>query len=132
MILPSLSKGRFCLILAVAFGLLLSTRGDVRVAAQSAANVDAKLFQGLGYRSIGPARGRRVTAVAGHRKQPHTRFIWARPAEAFGNPPMPGRVGKTSLMDFSGTASIGAICVAESDANVIYVGTGSAAIHRTM
>ena len=39
--------------------------------------VDPKLFNGLRYRSIGPARGGRVTAVAGVRKQPHTFYMGA-------------------------------------------------------
>ncbi|MBL8168327.1 MAG: hypothetical protein JNJ50_09250, partial [Acidobacteria bacterium] len=131
MILPSLSKGRFCLILAVAFGLLLSTRGDVRVAAQSAANVDAKLFQGLRYRSIGPARGGRVTAVAGHRKQPHTFYMGATGGGVWKSTDA-GQSWQNVSDGFFETASIGAIAVAESDPNVIYVGTGSAAIRSNV
>ena len=55
------------LIVAVVFGLLF-VRFEASVSAsQSAAKVDAKLFQSLRYRSIGPARGgrqgRRVQAL---------------------------------------------------------------------
>lgn len=93
--------------------------------------VDPKLFNGLRYRSIGPARGGRVTAVAGVRKQPHTFYMGA----------TGGGVWKTTdagdnwanVSDgFFETASIGAIAVAESDANVVYVGTGSAAIRSNV
>lgn len=94
-------------------------------------SVDAKLFNGLRYRSIGPARGGRVTAVAGVRKEPQTFYFGA----------TGGGVWKTTdaganwvnVSDgFFETASIGAIGVAESDANVVYVGTGSAAIRSNV
>lgn len=122
----------FGLMLAVVFGLLFTTRGDAVLSApQSVSKVDAKLFQSLRYRSIGPARGGRVTAVSGHRKQPHTFYMGA----------TGGGVWKTTdagqnwvnVSDgFFETASIGAIAVAETDPNVIYVGTGSAAIRSNV
>jgi photosystem II stability/assembly factor-like uncharacterized protein len=99
--------------------------------AQAKAAVDPALFKGLRYRSIGPHRGGRVTAVAGHRKQPHTFYMGA----------TGGGVWKTTdaghdwvnVSDgFFETGSIGAIAVAESDPNVIYVGTGSAAIRSNI
>ncbi|MDX2044152.1 MAG: hypothetical protein SF097_23285 [Acidobacteriota bacterium] len=129
--LPRLWLG-FGLILTVTFGLLLSTRGDaVRVAAQSAASVDAKLFQGLRYRSIGPARGGRVTAVAGHRRQPHTFYMGATGGGVWKTTDA-GQSWQNVSDGFFETASIGAIAVAESDPNVVYVGTGSAAIRSNV
>lgn len=92
---------------------------------------DASMLKGLRYRSIGPARGGRVTAVAGVRQQPHTFYMGA----------TGGGVWKTTdagnnwinVSDgFFATASIGAIAVAESDPNVVYVGTGSAAIRSNV
>jgi len=78
---------------------------------------------GMRFRSIGPFRGGRVCAVTGVRGRPATFY--------FGN--TGGGVWKTddagttwdpiSDRDFS-TGSVGAIAVAPSDANVIYVGTG--------
>ena len=38
-------------------------------------SVDAKMLSGLRYRSIGPARGGRVTAVAGVPSQPFTFYM---------------------------------------------------------
>ncbi len=93
--------------------------------------IDASLLKGLHYRSIGPHRGGRVTAVAGHRKQPHTFYMGA----------TGGGVWKTThagdnwlnVSDgFFETASIGAIAVADSDPNIVYVGTGSAAIRSNV
>src|SRR5918992_1625811 len=95
------------------------------------APLDAKIFNGLRWRSIGPYRGGRVTAVAGHRSHPHTFYMGA----------TGGGVWKTTnaghswtnVSDgFFETASIGAIEVAESDPSVIYVGTGSAAIRSNV
>src|SRR6266508_3886222 len=119
--------------IALAVFFACSIFGDRILSApqNASAQIDPKLFQGLRYRNIGPHRGGRVTAVAGHRRQPHTFYIGA----------TGGGVWKTidagqswqNISDgFFETASIGAIAVAESDTNVIYVGTGSAAIRSNV
>lgn len=93
--------------------------------------VDPALFKDLRYRMVGPSRGGRVTAVAGHRRQPGTFYMGA----------TGGGVWKTTdygvtwnpISDgFFATGSIGAIGVAESDPNVVYVGTGSACIRSNV
>ncbi len=83
------------------------------------------MLDDLEYRMIGPYRGGRVTAVTGIADQPSTYFMGS----------TGGGVWKTtndgqdwhniSDGEFD-VASIGAIDVANSDPNVIYVGTGSA------
>ncbi len=82
------------------------------------------LFKGLEYRMVGPSRGGRVTAVAGHRELPSTFYMGA----------CGGGVWKTTnygaswecVSDgFFATGSIGAIRVADSDPDVVYVATGS-------
>lgn len=95
--------------------------------AQSQDNVvfDSTLFDDLDYRMIGPFRGGRVTAVTGLAEKPSTYYMGT----------TGGGVWKTtndgqdwyniSDGDFD-VASIGGIDVANSDPNVIYVGTGSA------
>jgi photosystem II stability/assembly factor-like uncharacterized protein len=82
----------------------------------------------LQYRSIGPARGGRVTAVAGVPSQPMVYYFGA----------TGGGVWKTSdgganwepITDGTvfGTGSVGAIGVSESDPNVVYVGMGESPI----
>ena len=92
---------------------------------------DPALFRGLRYRLVGPFRGGRVTAVAGHRRQPSTFYMGS----------TGGGVWKTTdrghswvnISDgFFETGSIGAIDVSESNPDVIYVGTGSAAIRSNV
>ncbi len=88
-------------------------------------DIDLVLFQGMEYRSVGPSRGGRSTAIAGIPDQPFTFFMGA----------TGGGVWKTDDAGMSWNnisdgqikaGSIGAIAVAPSDPEVIYVGTGSA------
>jgi photosystem II stability/assembly factor-like uncharacterized protein len=83
--------------------------------------IESGLLSGMQWRSIGPFRGGRVTAVAGA-ADPNTYY--------FGTPG--GGVWKTTdggqtwhpKFDKERVASIGALAIAPSDSNVLYVGTG--------
>ena len=93
--------------------------------------VDPSRYQGLRWRNVGPHRGGRVTAIAGVRQEPCTFYmggtgggIWK--TESCGNVWTPISDGQIA------TGSIGAIDVAESNPNVVYVGTGSAAIRSNV
>jgi len=114
--------------------LLLSVCCTVSVAAQprtnapaSTAAYDSTLIRAMQWRNIGPFRGGRANAVAGVAGQPYVYY-----AGYTG-----GGVWKTddaghswhNISDgFFRTGSIGAIAVAASDANVVYVGTGEHAV----
>ncbi len=89
------------------------------------------LFNGLRWRSIGPYRGGRVTAVAGHRAHPHTFYMGATGGGVWKTTDA-GHTWTNVSDGFFETASIGSIEVAESDPNVIYAGTGSAAIRSNV
>jgi len=88
------------------------------------------LFKGLTWRLVGPYRGGRTLAVSGVVGEPNTYY--------FGS--VGGGVWKTTDSGISWTpmsdkeklASIGAIAVAESDPNVVYVGTGEACIRNNI
>ncbi len=82
-------------------------------------------YQALKYRQIGPYRGGRCSAVTGVRGQPHTFFMGSGGVWKTINA---GQVWKNVSDGSFDTGSIGAIDVADSDPNVIYVGTGQATI----
>ncbi|MDH4064736.1 MAG: glycoside hydrolase, partial [Acidobacteriota bacterium] len=98
---------------------LLPPRADAQ-----ADGVDPRLFAELRWRNIGPHRASRTKALDGVPSQPHTFYIGV----------VNGGVWKTTdagrtwnpLFDDQPTGSIGALAVAPSDPNVIYVGTGEA------
>jgi photosystem II stability/assembly factor-like uncharacterized protein len=94
-------------------------------APDAASVVDPSLFGALKWRSIGPYRGGRALAVAGIAGDPETFYFGA----------VAGGVWKSSdggaswlpLTDGTAISSVGALAIAASDHNVIYVGTGEAA-----
>src|SRR5262245_2911162 len=111
--------------------LILGATSVSFTAPDSSALVDPKLYQDLHWRSVGPHRGGRVTAVAGVRTEPCTFYLGG----------VGGGVWKTTdcgivwrpMTDGQiETGSIGSIGVSESDPNVVYVGTGSAAIRSNV
>ncbi|MDX6531981.1 MAG: hypothetical protein QOH41_4271 [Blastocatellia bacterium] len=87
-------------------------------------SVDPALFKGLRYRLVGPSRGGRVTTVTGVPSQPKTFYMGVASGGLFrttdsGATWVPITDGKVPL------GSTGCVAVADSDPNVIYLGTGS-------
>ena len=89
------------------------------------------LWSGMRYRSIGPNRGGRVTAVTGVPSQPNTFYmgstgggVW-RTSDA-------GHTWQNISDAYFPVASIGAVEVSLSDPNTIYVGTGSSKIRSNV
>jgi photosystem II stability/assembly factor-like uncharacterized protein len=89
--------------------------------------IDAELLDVLEWRMVGPYRGGRVTAVTGVPNKPRLYYMGA----------TGGGIWKTENAGISwenisdgyfNVGTIGAIAVAESDSNVIYVGTGEKSI----
>ena len=83
---------------------------------------DPSLYSGLRWRMIGPFRGGRVNAVSGVVGQPDT-FYFGSVGGGVWKTLNSGRTW-TPIFDATNVASIGAIGIAPSDGNVIYVGTG--------
>jgi photosystem II stability/assembly factor-like uncharacterized protein len=84
-------------------------------------------FDGLKYRNIGPHRGGRVVAVAGHPHDP-TVFYFGACAGGVWKTVDGGTFWECISDGFMNTAAVGAIAVSESDPNVLYVGTGETTI----
>src|SRR5215216_1619234 len=93
--------------------------------------MDPRLFGSLEWRCIGPHRGGRCVAVAGHPTDQGTFY--------FGG--CGGGVWKTTnagshwwnVSDgYFNTAAVGALAVSDSDPNVIYAGTGEACIRSNV
>ncbi|HEV2986384.1 MAG TPA: hypothetical protein VGX46_18430, partial [Vicinamibacterales bacterium] len=110
-----------------------SARPAIRVAAQSGGNaiIDAKMYQDLHWRTIGPHRGGRSTAAAGVRTQPNVFYMGATgggvwKTDNYGITWTPATDGQLP------TGSIGAIDVSDSNPDVVYVGTGSEAIRSNV
>ncbi|WP_439593473.1 hypothetical protein [Microbacterium sp.] len=75
------------------------------------------------WRSVGPARGGRVVAVSGDRKN-RSRFWMGACSGGVWMTDDAGQYWRPMSDGFLETASIGAIAVAESDSEVVWVGTG--------
>ncbi len=112
-------------LLVLLFPLLAALSSPAPVFAQQA--VRSSDYQAMEWRLVGPFRGGRVTAVAGHANQIYTYYQGA----------TGGGVWKTedaglnwqNISDgFFKTGTVGAIAVAPSDENTIYVGMGESPV----
>ncbi|HEV7698881.1 MAG TPA: hypothetical protein VGO43_01495, partial [Pyrinomonadaceae bacterium] len=114
-----MSKKKVVVCLAFA----LAVAAVIPVSSQNIADVAGMLH----WRRIGPLRASRTRALAGVPSQPHVFYTAA----------VNGGVWKTNdagrtwqpIFDDQPTGSIGAIAVAQSNANIVYVGSGEG-LHR--
>jgi len=113
----ALLLGGVCVLLAPPF---ISGRSAARSAV--AAGAAERFYQGMRWRMIGPFRGGRTRAAAGVPGEPNVFYVGA----------VDGGVWKSNdygrtwrpIFDAEPTQSIGAIAVAPSDPNVVYVASG--------
>ena len=120
------------LFLAVAIGLLCAGCGSKPAQAPAyPANVDPGFLQALRWRSIGPPRGGRVNAVAGDPQNPLVFYLGSVGGGVWKSYDA-GRYWQNISDPYFKTGSIGAMAVAPSNPNVIYVGTGEALSYPDM
>ena len=105
-----------------AFGALI-----LAAAASPAQTFDTSLFSELHWRCIGPFRGGRTVGATGVPGQPNVFYIGVNNGGVWKSTDY-GRVW-TPIFDDQPTGSIGALAVAPSNPNVIYVGSGEG-LHR--
>ncbi len=121
----------FSLIFGIAF-LLAGELGGFRWisptptwAAESSATETSPLA-GFKFRAIGPAAGGRVLAVTGIPGQPNLYYFGGAESGVFKS--TDGGLNWTAVFEKEPVAAIGAIAVAPSDSNIVWVGTGEACI----
>lgn len=92
-----------------------------------ATHLDPSMLNAMKFRCIGPPRGGRVLAVAGHPTELAT-FYFGACAGGVWKSDDAGQYWDNISDGFFTSAAVGAIAVAPSDPNVIYVGTGEATL----
>ena len=120
----SISRSVSCFIKAVA-GLVISM--SIAMPIYATETVDPELMSSLKWREIGPWRGGRVTAVTGVPGNDRLYYMGATGGGVW-KTVNAGITWENISDEHFNVGTIGAIGVAESDINVIYVGTGEAPI----
>jgi len=92
--------------------------------ALATAAADAQPFDAFEFRNVGPTRGGRATAVAGTVAAPGTYYLGASGGGVWKTTDY-GETWRPVSDGYFESPSIGDIAVAQNDANIVYVGTGS-------
>jgi photosystem II stability/assembly factor-like uncharacterized protein len=114
---------RFVRFLLVVFSILLITTAAL-------AQYNPESFSAMKWRLVGPHRGGRVTTVAGIPGKPAI-YYFGTPGGGVWKTTDGGRVWKP-IFDDAHVASIGALALAPSNPDIIYVGTGEETAGRGM
>ncbi len=114
---------RFALSSCAGLLALAALAGALPAQKAATGQYPANLLGGLEWRDVGPMRGGRAYAVAGSPQQPDT-FYMGSVGGGVWKTDNAGRTWYPIADQGIPIGSIGAIAVAPSDANVVYVGTG--------
>jgi len=93
--------------------------------------MDQRLLNSLEWRLVGPHRGGRVVAVAGHPTQRNV-FYFGGVGGGVWKTTSAGALWENISDGYLKTSAVGAIAVSESEPNVIYVGTGETSIRSNV
>ena len=102
--------------------LILAVLSVLPLNVARAQEVGSRQFSAMQWRLIGPFRAGRVTAVAGVPGHPDT-YYFGTPGGGVWKTTNSGQVWRP-IFDSQRVASIGALAVAPSNSNVVYIGTG--------
>jgi photosystem II stability/assembly factor-like uncharacterized protein len=121
------SEGAQVTISQLVFGLLVCVSVFLPVTSSSAQQIPENTYQDLRWRMIGPFRGGRTRAATGVPSQPNIFYV----GQVDGGVWKSDDYGRTwtPIFDHESTQSIGAIAVAPSNPNIIYVASGEG-LHR--
>ena len=130
--LPSHLLAAFLFTLSITSPGLAQRKTKPTAKASSTSSVASPdLSGGLRWRNIGPFRGGRSLGVAGHPDQPLTYYFGATGGGVWKT--TDGGANWTSISDSTfRSSSVGAVAVAPSDPNVVYVGMGEADIRSNI
>src|SRR3982750_2522562 len=107
----------FAFILLAAFSFSKAATPSPTPAAPG--TIDEKLYNGMRWRQVGPFRGGRALAIEGVPGEPDTFYFGAVAGGVWKT--VDGGQNWTPLFDKAPISSVGALAVAPSDHNVIYV-----------
>jgi len=110
--------------------IILALTSLALAAVATAQNVPESLFSDMKWRLIGPYRGGRAEAVTGIPGDPKTYFLGGAAGGLWKS--TDGGGNWVPLTDKQPLSSIGAVAVADSDPNVIYIGTGEGCIRGNL
>ncbi|MBI2833913.1 MAG: glycosyl hydrolase [Acidobacteria bacterium] len=110
--------------------ILAADRGPDIVRAQGAAVVDPALYASLKWRSVGPYRGGIAHAVAGDPANPYVFYMGIGGGGVWKTDDT-GLTWRNVSDGYFTSGGIGAIAVASSNPNIVYVGTGEACMRHT-
>ena len=111
----------------------LSAAGQETAEPAPVSTFDSTYYHDMEFRSVGPTRGGRVTAVEGHPAHPHKFYMGGAGGSGLWRSDNYGATW-INISDGHGfkSTSIGAIEVTESDTSIIYVGTGTDGIRANV
>jgi photosystem II stability/assembly factor-like uncharacterized protein len=126
-------KKSFTLLLCVLLITIsaIAQKAKPKTETASAPAVKTDLYKGLKWRNIGPFRGGRTNAIVGDPTNASVYYV-GYTGGGVGKTDDGGITWKNISDGFFKVGSIGEIAVCESDANVVYVGTGEHAVRGVM